>query len=105
MQYRALGVVAVIDGPESMETHVTRVPPELVQEFAPTGKLRAAINVGNPVLVQIDAAGAPTGVTIDLAGALADRLGIELEIIAIDSAGKSFEAVKSARCDIGFLAI
>jgi polar amino acid transport system substrate-binding protein len=84
---------------------VTRVPPELVQEFAPTGKLRAAINISNPVLVQIDAAGAPTGVTVDLARALASRLGVELEIVEIDGAGKSFEAVKAARCDIGFLAI
>jgi len=84
---------------------VTRVPPELVKEFAPTGKLRAAINIGNPVLVQIDATGAPMGVTIDLARALADRLGVELETVAIDGAGKSFEAVKAARCDIGFLAV
>ena len=84
---------------------MTRVPPELVKEFAPTGKLRAAINIGNPVLVQIDATGAPMGVTIDLARALADRLGVELETVAIDGAGKSFETVKAARCDIGFLAV
>jgi polar amino acid transport system substrate-binding protein len=84
---------------------VTRVPPELVKEFAPAGRLRAAINVGNPVLVQLDATGTPTGVTIDLARALASRLGVELETVAIDSAGKSFEAVKSARCDVGFLAV
>jgi len=84
---------------------VTRVPPELVKEFAPTGKLRAAINIGNPVLVQINATGAPMGVTIDLAHALADRLGVELETVAIDGAAKSFETVKAARCDIGFLAV
>jgi polar amino acid transport system substrate-binding protein len=88
-----------------METLVTRVPPDLVKEFAPTGKLRAAINIGNPVLVQIDAAGAPKGVTVDLARAFADRLGVALEAIAIDGAGKSFEAVKAARCDVGFLAV
>jgi len=84
---------------------VTRVPPELVQEFAHTGQLRAAINISNPVLVQIDAAGGPMGVTVDLARALASRLGVELEIVVIDGAGKSFEAVKAGRCDIGFLAI
>jgi polar amino acid transport system substrate-binding protein len=88
-----------------METLVTRVSPDLVKEFAPAGKLRAAINSGNPVLVQIDASGAPKGVTIDLARALADRLGVEPETVVIDSAGKSFEAVKAARCDIGFLAV
>jgi polar amino acid transport system substrate-binding protein len=84
---------------------VAHVPPELVKEFAPTGKLRAAINVSNAVLVQLDASGAPTGITVDLARALADRLGLELETVVIDGAGKSFEAVKAARCDIGFLAV
>jgi polar amino acid transport system substrate-binding protein len=84
---------------------VTGIAPDLVKEFAPTGRLRAAINIGNPVLVQLDATGAPTGVTVDLARALAGRLGVALETVAIDSAGKSFEAIKSARCDIGFLAV
>jgi polar amino acid transport system substrate-binding protein len=84
---------------------VTGIAPDLVKEFAPTGRLRAAINIGNPVLVQLDATGAPTGVTVDLARALAGRLGVALETVPIDSAGKSFEAIKSARCDIGFLAV
>jgi polar amino acid transport system substrate-binding protein len=88
-----------------METLVNRVAPELVKELAPTGTLRAAINIGNPVLVQTDAAGTPSGVTIDLARELAKRLGVPLETVVIDGAGKSFEAVKAARCDIGFLAI
>jgi len=84
---------------------VNRVSADLAKEFAPTGALRAAINIGNPVLVQTDAAGTPSGVTVDLARALAGRLGVALETIAIDGAGKSFEAVKAAACDIGFLAI
>ena len=84
---------------------MSSAPSDVVKDLVPTGKLRAAINVGNPVLVQLDTTGAPTGVTIDLARALADRLGVGLELVAIDSAGKSFEAVKSARCDIGFLAV
>jgi polar amino acid transport system substrate-binding protein len=84
---------------------VTGIAPDLVKEFAPTGRLRAAINIGNPVLVQLDATGAPMGVTVDLARALAGRLGVALETVPIDSAGKSFEAIKSARCDIGFLAV
>jgi len=84
---------------------VTRVPPDLVKEFAPTGKLRAAINISNPVLVQTDAAGTPSGVTVDLARELAKRLDVALETVAIDGAGKSFETVKAGKCDIGFLAI
>jgi polar amino acid transport system substrate-binding protein len=84
---------------------VSSVSPDLVKELSPTGTLRAAINVGNPVLVQTDAAGTPSGVTVDLARELAKRLGVTLETVVIDGAGKSFEAVRAARCDIGFLAI
>ena len=84
---------------------MSSVSPELVKELAPTGTLRAAINIGNPVLVQTDAAGTPSGVTIDLARELAKRVGVPLETVVIDGAGKSFEAVKAAGCDIGFLAI
>jgi len=85
---------------------VTTIPPDVVKDIAPTGTLRAAINIANPVLVQADpAGGTPGGVTVDLARALAKRLGIPLEPVVIDGAGKSFEAVKAAKCDIGFLAI
>ena len=85
-----------------MGAFVSSVSSELVKELAPTGTLRAAINIGNPVLVQTDSAGTPSGVTVDLARELAKRLGVALEPIVIDGAGKSFEAVKAARCDIGF---
>ena len=78
----------------------------IVKSLAPTGTLRAAINTANPVLVQRNpVTGAPSGVTVDLARELEKRLGVPLEQVAIDGAGKSFEAVKSAACDIGFLAI
>jgi len=104
MRYRALnrrrsGTVVL------MGAIVSSVSPDLVKELAPTGTLRAAINIGNPVLVQTDAAGTPSGVTIDLARELAKRLGVALEPVVIDGAGKSFETVKASRCDIGFLAI
>jgi polar amino acid transport system substrate-binding protein len=36
-------------------------------DLAPSGKLRAAINLGNPVLASRDAAGQPKGVSVDLA--------------------------------------
>jgi polar amino acid transport system substrate-binding protein len=85
---------------------VTNVPLDVVKSLAPTGTLRAAINIANPVLVQRNpVTGAPCGVTVDLARELERRLGVRLEQVLIDSAGKSFEAVKSASCDIGFLAI
>jgi polar amino acid transport system substrate-binding protein len=85
---------------------VTTAPADVVKSLAPSGTLRAAINIANPVLVQRNpVTGAPCGVTIDLVRELEKRLGVPAEQVVIDGAGKSFEAVKSASCDIGFLAI
>jgi len=87
-------------------TQAAAVTPEIVKSLAPTGRLRAAINIANPVLVQRNpVTGAPCGVTIELARELERRLVVPLEQVVIDGAGKSFEAVKTAACDIGFLAV
>jgi polar amino acid transport system substrate-binding protein len=80
--------------------------PQTISRFIPTGTLRASINVGNPILARRDAAsGEPAGVSIDLARAFADRLGVPLELIVFDSAGKSVDAVTAEQADIGFFAI
>ena len=80
--------------------------PELVARIAPTGTLRAAINLGNAVLAGRDAAtGAAKGVTVDLAGELAKRLGVALELVVVDGAAKSVDAVVHERADVGFFAI
>jgi ABC-type amino acid transport substrate-binding protein len=66
----------------------------LLSAFTPTGKLCAAINLGNPILANKDAAsGQPIGVSIDLARELAGRLGAELELVVFDAALKSVEAI------------
>jgi len=82
------------------------IDPAILRAFAPTGKLRASINLGNPILANKDAgSGAPFGVSVDLATAFAARLGVELELIAVDAAGKSVEIVADERADIGFFAV
>lgn len=73
--------------------------------FTPTGKLRASINLGNPILAGRNAAGEPAGVSIDLASAFAQRLGAELELVVFETAGESVQAVTDERADIGFFAI
>jgi len=79
---------------------------QITARFAPTGTLRAAINLGNPILAGSDpSSGAPRGVSVDLARALGERLGIAVELVAFDTAGKSVEAVAQERADIGFFAI
>ncbi len=78
----------------------------LAQVLAPTGPLRASINLGNSLLANRDAVtGRPVGVSIDLACELASRLGVELELVVFDGAGKSVEAVTAGHADVGFFAI
>jgi polar amino acid transport system substrate-binding protein len=80
--------------------------PSVVQAFTSTGKLRASINLGNPVLAGRDpVTGEPAGVSVDLARAFAARLGVELELVVFDAAGKSVQAVSEERADFGFFAV
>ena len=75
-------------------------------QLAPGGRLRASINLGNPVLARRDAPGlAPYGVSIDIASALAERLAIPLDLVVFDSASQSVDAVANGMADIGFFAI
>jgi polar amino acid transport system substrate-binding protein len=80
--------------------------PDLVKELAPTGRLRAAINFGNSVLAQPDLAGGPPrGVSGELARELARRLGVGIDYVTFDAAGKVFEALKEDLWDVAFLAV
>ena len=82
------------------------IPAGLLKALAPSGKLRASINLGNPILANRDpASGLPLGISVDLARAFADRLEVEMEMVVFDAAGKSVEAVKNEQADIGFFAI
>jgi polar amino acid transport system substrate-binding protein len=76
----------------------------ITEDLAPTGVLRASINLGNPVLAQ-GTPDAPSGVTVDIARELGARLGVPVELVPFDAARKSFEAMTSGRADICFLAI
>lgn len=80
-------------------------PPDAVKDLAPTGKLRAAINFGNGVLAQKGPNGEAKGVTPELAAELGKRLGVAVELVRLEAAGKAFECLKAEACDIGFIAI
>ncbi|MGN6572879.1 MAG: ABC transporter substrate-binding protein [Pseudolabrys sp.] len=80
-------------------------PPDAVKELAPTGTLRAAINFGNGVLAQKGPKDAPRGISADLAAELAKRLGVPLEFVTFQAAGKVFEALAANKVDVGFIAI
>lgn len=81
------------------------VPTAIASAFTPTGRLRASINLGNPILAGRNAAGEPAGVSIDLAREFGRRLGVEVELVVFDTAGKSVDAMSQERADIGFFAV
>ena len=80
------------------------IPATIVTDLAPTGTLRASINLGNPVLAQ-GTPTAPSGVTVDIAREIGARLGVPVDLVCFDAARKSYEAMATGRADICFLAI
>ena len=87
-------------------SHGLALPPDVVAALAPTGRLRASINVGNPILARRDPAGGDVvGVSVDLARELARQLGVAFELRVSDAAARSVEIVRGGDADIGFFAI
>jgi polar amino acid transport system substrate-binding protein len=76
----------------------------VVSDLAPEGVIRAAINLGNPVLAQGTSA-EPAGVTVDITHEIAARLGVQAEFLCFPAARGSFEAMMTGQADICFLAI
>jgi len=73
-------------------------------ELAPGGKLRIGLNYSNFLIVSGDGPdGTPRGIAPDLGRELARRAGLPFEFVKFDAAGKLFDAVKAAQCDVGFL--
>jgi polar amino acid transport system substrate-binding protein len=73
-------------------------------ELAPTGVLRAAINLGNFLLVTGRAAsGDPEGVAPDMARAVAERLGVELKLVPYARPNTLADAADTGAWDIGLI--
>src|SRR5689334_20241555 len=74
----------------------------VISELAPNGVLRAGINLSNFLLVTGRAAnGDPQGIAPDMAGEIAARLGVPLQLIPYESPGKLADAV--ADWDVGLI--
>ena len=74
------------------------------KEVAPSGTLRAAINLGNPVLAQRRANGELAGVSVELARALAKHLDLPLAFVVYEAAGQVVAACEEKAWDLAFLA-
>lgn len=84
---------------------MSAITPAVLEDLAPQGVLRAAINFGNPVLAQQGQDGSPQGVSVALAKALAEELGVPLDMVTFDAAGKVFAALEGDVWTVAFLAI
>jgi len=78
------------------------MPHPLAAELAPTGVLRAAINMGNFLLVTGKAPnGDPTGVSPDMALAIGARLGVPVKFIPYAKPGEIADDAEKGLWDIG----
>ncbi len=78
--------------------------PEIISELAPTGVLRAGINLSNFLLVTgKSASGDPEGVSPDMARALADRLGVPVKYVSFKSPGELADQAGRGVWDIGLI--
>ncbi len=80
------------------------MPQDVLSELAPTGVLRAGINLGNFLLVTgRTASGDPEGVSPDMARAIADRLGVPVRYVPFARPGQLADAVGTDAWDIGLI--
>src|SRR5712675_2391285 len=78
--------------------------PQIVSELAPTGVLRAAINMGNFLLVTgKDPNGDPSGVSPDMAAAVAARLGVPVKYMPYARPGEIADDAEKGLWDIGLI--
>lgn len=82
------------------------VPNAARSELAPTGKLRAGMNLGNALFTTKDAStGELRGVSVDLMRELASRLGVPLDLVVHATPGEVADAVDKGTWDVAILAI
>ena len=76
--------------------------PQAIAELTPTGVLRAAINMGNFLLVTGKTpSGDPSGVSADMAAAVAARLGVPVKYIPYARPGDLADDAEKGLWDIG----
>lgn len=81
------------------------MPTELLTEIAPTGVLRAAINMSNFLLVTGETeSGEPDGVSPDIARTIAKQLGVKCQLIPYQGPGELADAIADSAWDIGNIA-
>ena len=81
------------------------VPAAAKAELAPTGKLRAGMNLSNTLFTRKDANGQLHGVAVDVMNELGMRLGVPVEMVVHATPGEVADAVDKGTWDVAILAI
>jgi polar amino acid transport system substrate-binding protein len=80
----------------------------VLTEIAPTGKLRVGVVAApalTPFFVVADPGGAPRGVTVDLAMALAERMGVPVDFMVAQNSGEVTSALAAGALDMSFMPV
>ena len=101
----ALGLAGALLGAGAGACRAESPSAELVREIAPHGRLRAAINYGNIVLASRSQTGELSGISVDIVNELGARLGLPVDLVPFDTAGKVSAAAAQDVWDVAFLAI
>jgi polar amino acid transport system substrate-binding protein len=76
------------------------------RDLVPSGQLRAAINLGNPLVARRELVnGEPSGIAVDLANEIARRLSVTSSLLCFDGTLSIIEAGVAGKWDLAFLAI
>ena len=75
------------------------------QALAPTGKLRAGMNIGNNLFTRQNEAGELFGVSVDLMQELAKSLDVPLEMVVYQQPGQVADDAVNDKWDVAILAI
>jgi len=101
---RAVGVASGALFVLTCSAMATEITPAIRSELAPSGKLRVGLNHGNFLLVTAGSSATdPRGVAPDIARELGKRVGVPVEFIKFESAGKLGDGVKTGAWDVAFL--
>lgn len=85
---------------------MTAVSDAVHSQLAPTGRLRAGMNLGNTLFTTKDAtSGELRGVSVDLMRELASRLGVQVDFVVHATPGEVADAAGAGTWDVALLAI